>query len=335
MKNHEYYEDLVNLKVDDMLTAGQEDELAKHLTVCPECRDRLDLYMMVRKMSDDLLVDPPENFASDVMHKVGLEKSGKSLKKKFLPHIFTVAGAAAAVALLIYSGAFKLGSTSAPNNASIAAPDSESDKLTAASAEAGSGNDNGAVAMDTVEPEAAPIPQPTFAPEEPRLKSDEGSRSGSYGLIGMAPDAKNKFDVSTAEVGDFVAGFEIVEIDSGNSNNGENLRIVFAGEATLTGTLYFDNNEYAKWGKFIYFRADEESASLLPLPSDDTGEVWIGIDNYDETVKMLDIAPEDEGKTLTYDAVIVIKSYTISQDFPEGYNFATLENIVSLNRISE
>ena len=151
----------------------------------------------------------------------------------------------------------------------------------------------------------------------------------------MAPNAKNKFDVSTAEVGDFVAGFEIVEIDSGNSNNGENLRIVFAGEATLTGTLYFDNNEYAKWGKFIYFRADEESASLLPLPSDDTGEVWIGIDNYDETVKMLDIAPEDEGKTLTYDAVIVIKSYTISQDFPEGYNFATLENIVSLNRISE
>jgi len=331
MKNHEYYEELVNLKVDDMLTAEQEAELAEHMAACADCRERLEMYLMVRRLSDELLVEPPEDFTSGVMYKVGLEKSKNSLKKRFLPHIFTIAGAAAAIALLIYSGTFK-SVTSPELNLASGAADSAASGAAQAPSEAGSGSDNGAVAMDA--PNLESIPQPTAVPKESEKKVDEDMRSSDlFGFSSSACVAENVFDPAKAKVGDQVAGFEITEIEPGHPNNAEDVRIVFEGEATLTGTLYFDNNENAKWGKFIYFYADSESAANLPYPSDDTGEVWFGIDNYNEAVKLLDTAPEDEGKTITYDAVIVINSYTITQDSSDSCNFATLKNIVSFNRI--
>jgi hypothetical protein len=337
MKNHEYFEELVNLKVDGMLAAEQEAELDAHLKTCPDCRNRLDIYMTVKRLSDDLLVDPPEDFTRDVMSRLGLEKSRKSPGRRLLPRIFTIAGAAAAIAILIFSGTFKSFLRSGDKSYSLSAADTARESRAALPEQAGSGSlDDGAITPGHDEVPAGKPPVPN--PDDESAKMTEADKTlqppQAFGAAGFDAGTGNVFDPANSRVGDVLMGFEIVEIET-ETPGGENIRIVFDGEATLTGTLYFDNNENARWGKFIRFHADSGSAAILPYPSDGFGDVWFGIDNYDQAVKMLDAGPEDEGKTIVYNAVIVIDGYTVTQNSSDIPAFATLKSIESHNRISD
>ena len=87
MSFHDYYEELVNLRVDGMLTPAEEAELDAHLAECPECRERLEIYQSIHQLSEDLLEEPPEIFTDGVMYKVGLEKKRRPLKKYSLQTI--------------------------------------------------------------------------------------------------------------------------------------------------------------------------------------------------------------------------------------------------------
>ena len=47
MNNHEYFFELINLKIDNTLTAEQKLELDEHLLSCTECADRLRTYELL------------------------------------------------------------------------------------------------------------------------------------------------------------------------------------------------------------------------------------------------------------------------------------------------
>jgi hypothetical protein len=281
------------------------------------------------------------------MYKVGLERKQNSLKRHLLPRIFTITGAAAAIAILIYSGAFKsiiqsnkeaagsiLANTAAadeaaPNRATGYGTADSGAEITAAGEEETGTADTQKKSADA-QIEAAP--EEPAAPV-PSAESQSGARS--FGFTATSAPAANVFDPAAAKVGDVVAGFEITDIEVSDRDASKDVRVVFDGETTLSGTLYFDDDENARWGKFIYFYVDDESAGLLPYPLNDDRQVWFGIDNYDDAVKMLDVQPEDEGKTIAYRAVIVINSYTVIQGSEEGCNYASLKSIETISRLSE
>lgn len=344
MKNHEYYYELVSLKIDNMLTAEQEIELEEHLSGCSECRDRLVMYNTLRDLADDLLVEPPASFASSVMGKIELEKKGLQPRRRILSRVLTLAGAAAAITLLLYTGVSQGylvgGGTATKDLAPMQVEATASEKIMS---EAGDADLSAMFKSEEAENELA-------------LSSDDSSKNDSSSIRGFskAPDAtaksaggsssyygesmpdtgSNIFDPSVAEVGDEVVGFIITDIETEFTESTRDVRVVFDGEVTLSGTLYYDNNEQGYWGKFIYFYIDDDCAGFLPYPIGDDRQIWFGVENHDEVVDLLDIQPEDEGRTIEYSAVIVIDSYTVVLGSSEGGNFASIKSILTLNRLN-
>lgn len=342
MKNHEYYFELVSLKIDNMLTAEQEAELEDHLPYCSECRDRLVMYRTIREMAEDLLAEPPASLVSGVMNKVELEKKERMPKQRFVSRILTFAGAAAAVALLLYTGVSEgllIGGVTSKDSATMQFSETsmadedlygEREGPMSITAEAVT---EAPVATDDSSAMAAPSNKTYLDGADASVKSGNG-RSLYYGND-MPKAGSNLFDPATAKVGDEVAGFKITEVETEYDENTRDARVVFDGEVTLSGTLYYDNNEEGYWGRFIYFYIDDDCAGFLPYPVGDDRQIWFGVENYDGAVEMLDIQPEDEGKTIEYQAVIVIDSYTVVLGSSEGCNFASLKSILTLNRIAE
>jgi anti-sigma factor RsiW len=340
MKQHEYYEELVNLKVDGILTPEQETELDAHLSVCGECRERLDLYAMIHSMSDDLLEEPPENFAGGVMYRIGLEKKQNSFKRLLTARIFTIAGAAAAIALLVWSGTIQ--SIFPINRAAT-----ESARIAADSAMAGEAapvaspdEKGGTVAESPMLQQSQTAPADSAAADaasgaDNTAKESEGESDSPmmFGFAAPSLSASNVFDPKTILVGDLVAGFTVTDAQVNDNGDTKDVKIEFSGTATLSGTLYYDNDENGHWGKFLYFYIDDDCAELLPYPADDDRAIWFGIENFEDIVGKLEVNPEDEGSTISYKAMIVIDGYTVIQNSSEGCNFSTLKEIVTIDRI--
>ncbi|NLM61247.1 MAG: hypothetical protein GX193_04125 [Clostridiales bacterium] len=341
MKKHEYYFELVSLKIDNMLTADQETELEEHLASCSECRDRLVMYNSIRDLADDLLVEPPVSLVSSVMNKLELEKKGRLPRQRIVSRILTFAGAAAAIVLLLYTGTFMgfPGGGTSKNDmltmqlseapaAERLMPESEEEKMSSLSDSAD--NDIKFALSSDGSPASA------TAPDESLYDSNGTAKSGGIGRSeGMPATGSNLFDPGTIKVGDEVAGFKVTDIETEYFEDARDVLVVFDGEATLSGTLYYDNNEQGFWGKFIYFYIDDDCAGFLPYAVGDDRQIWFGIENHDEAVGMLDVQPEDEGKTIAYSAVIVIDNYTVVLGSSEGCNFATLKSILTLNRLPD
>lgn len=339
MKQHEYYEELVNGKVDGMLTPEQESELDAHLSACSECRERLDIYQMIHTMSDDLLEEPPENFTGGVMYKIGLEKKQLSFKRRLTSRLFTIAGAAAAIALLIWSGTFRSIlpiNRAATDSAMISAgtasvADAASAPESALAGEASPAAD--AADEDNSGLKSSVMQKGPTAPEEGATGGAPSESPLMFGFAAPALTASNVFDPKTAKVGDQVAGFTITDLQAEYYGEAKDVKVDFTGEATLSGTLYYDNDENGHWGRFIYFYIDDDCAELLPYPVDDDRAIWFGIDNFEDVIGELEVNPEDEGSTISFQAMIVIDGYTVIQNSSEGCNFTTLKEIITIERI--
>lgn len=343
MNNHEYFLELINLKTDNMLTAEQESELDGHLKGCSECADRLRMYELIHDFSEELLVSPPEGFTSDVMDKIRSNTIIKSPKRRIASRIITAVGAAAVLALVLYTGVYEY----------IFPKDNETSVLTAMDKaeyisgvkvdedqqiSATSGEDTGT--NSSVNDSSSVLPKDTAdsngSSDESGAAHKDNKKTDLFASGAAMPEVgSNLFDTSTAEIGDEVAGFIITDIDADYNDDDSSVHVVFQGEATLSGTLYHDNNELGHWGKFIYFYIDDDCSEFLPYPDDDDRQIWFGFDNYDEAVKMLDTQPGDEGVTIAYQAVIVIDNYTVMQGATEGCNFATLKSVLTLNRLDD
>jgi len=337
VRKHEYFIELVNLKIDNMLTAEQDIELDEHLQSCSECSDRLRVYELLHNFSADLLVSPPEGFRNDVMDKIQSTKKIHLPKRQIFSRIVPLIGAAAVLALVLYTGVYEylfptksMSKYDAPLEAAYASKsEDESPMATAMVIDGGSSIDESYSGSITREGSGKEVT------EDEAKASIEYHKGLFAGNDKMSEKGSNLFDTATAKVGDEVAGFVITDIATEDYNGGSSVIIAFDGEATLSGTLYHDNNELGYWGKFIYFYIDDDCAEFLPYPVDDDRQIWFGFDNYDEAVEMLETMPEDEGQTIAYQAVITIDSYTVVQGASEGCNFATLKSILSLNRLDD
>ena len=345
MNNHEYFFELINLKIDNTLTAEQKLELDEHLLSCTECADRLRTYELLHDFSDDLLVSPPEGFRSGVIDKIQSEMKVVSPKRRIASRVIPFIGTAAVLALVLYTGVYEYifpTKSSSPDSAmtkqAVEAYGSENESMQA-TASMGSDEGGSSEAPDSslkLWKESVEGDNKTDDADTANDGFLSGSREGLNAISGAMPEkGSNLFDTATAKIGDSVAGFIITSIETEDFNGSRSVTIAFDGETTLSGTLYHDNNELGYWGKFIYFYIDDDCASFLPYPIDDDRPIWFGFDNYDEVVELLDTKPEDEGQTVAYQAAIVIDSYTVVQGPSEGCNFGTLKSILTLDRLED
>ena len=94
---------LIHGHLDGINTEAEEQQLQAHLQTCPACQSLLSMYEQIDAQVQQLEVEAPEQLASGVMYKIGLEKNGR--KRRFGFGRGTAwAAAAAAVVLVIGSG---------------------------------------------------------------------------------------------------------------------------------------------------------------------------------------------------------------------------------------
>lgn len=304
MNGHDFYRELLSAKVDGVLTDEERLLLEDHLAACPDCRSVLAFYEKIHEYADDLSVDPPENFSGTVLYRIDAARS----LRRWLPRALSAAGVAAVLALVLWRNPFPLTNLEGLQTAQ--------DMANPVSVEA-------VPESDTPGATAPSYKSFSIAPEE--QPSEQGNLTIAF--------ASNRFDPATAAVGDQVAGFRISSIQANYGETSKEVSVQFSGEATLSGTLYFDNQETGYWGKFVYFYIDDDCYDLLPYPLDDDRKIWFGFDNNDEVLPWLETHIEDEGETLAYRATIVINSYTVLQNPTEGANYATLKDILQIERI--
>jgi hypothetical protein len=104
MKECDRYLLLMSRQIDGDLTQEEQDELFAHLSVCGHCSARFEVYSAMKLALSELAEEPPAEMARGVMYKIEKDKKRGFGRRFALP--FTGLAAAAAVALMIMSGAF-------------------------------------------------------------------------------------------------------------------------------------------------------------------------------------------------------------------------------------
>ncbi len=318
MNKHSYYHELVNLKIDDSLSAAQGTELSAHLETCADCAELIKVYSLIHDLSDSMLVEPPENFTSSVMYKIS--RNNKPIPfKKYFPRVISLVGAAAVVSLVIWGNAkgffgFNM------NMSDSAAPPAMKSAMVA---------DDADVSGSQTSEEEGPAYGSSSTPSE---HNDIASAPELFSTDKESLDS-NLFDPSLAEPGDVVAGFTLTSNATTYTENIPETVVEFTGEATLSGILSFENNDDGFWGKFAYFTIDDDCFELLPYATNDTRTVWFGFTNQDYALEHLEIHPDDAGNTINFRAMITIDSYSIYLGSTDGCNFASLKDVHFIERI--
>ncbi len=107
MNSHEYYEELLSLRLDGLLTDEQERELEEHLESCPGCRETLELLSGVRETLD-IDAEPPEGLADAVMDAVrGDIRAKRAVKRRRISIGAGLFAAAAVLAVAVIPGALR------------------------------------------------------------------------------------------------------------------------------------------------------------------------------------------------------------------------------------
>ncbi len=93
MSEHTRFEDLISEKLDGVITAAGERELAAHLASCQDCRELMTILSAAHGALD-FEAEPPEELKTNVMEAVRAEKNRKKIRLRALT------GALAAAAVL-------------------------------------------------------------------------------------------------------------------------------------------------------------------------------------------------------------------------------------------
>lgn len=108
MNSCERYEELCSADLDGMLRKDEQAELQEHLAVCPECKA---YWQALQEMQAQIQEEPnaiPEDLHESIMHTV-MEEAKTTVIQTEKPHrrppVFTMIAAAAAVVMLVLTGA--------------------------------------------------------------------------------------------------------------------------------------------------------------------------------------------------------------------------------------
>lgn len=99
------YREMISCYADGELPENDENELLGHLEECASCRSLLSLYKSITGAAEESLVEPPDNFAKNIMEKIRLlpedEKTNKPTNKpkSLRPVVISFVAAAACLAL--------------------------------------------------------------------------------------------------------------------------------------------------------------------------------------------------------------------------------------------
>lgn len=99
MTDHEHFEELISEKLDGVITAEGERELAAHLASCPECRELYDILSGVREALEGE-AEAPEELLPRVMTGVRAVKRRRAARTRALTTGVLAAAAVLAVAVL-------------------------------------------------------------------------------------------------------------------------------------------------------------------------------------------------------------------------------------------
>jgi hypothetical protein len=135
----------------------------------------------------------------------------------------------------------------------------------------------------------------------------------------------NVFTASSINIGDHVAGMEVVGLDLSESDGTLYGSVQFSGEALIKGTYTYTKDDEMS-GENLFFQADASSARLLPRMSHDSRDPIFVFANMEDAKKLFGIAGEDSDH-LTGNAVVEIDNFTIHYQEKEIYNRAQIKNV--------